>query len=735
MNYYAHTAPGGETAWQPLSDHLRNVASLARQFAEDARPGDTGLAQAAYAAGLLHDIGKYRSGFQERLRNPAQGGESTWHKQAGAAVAARQRWADIAFAILGHHGGIPDRDGVRDHIERGRPVLAEILATVQAEIPELRGLAGDNGLDASGGFSALRTRLLFSCLVDADWIDTSAFHAAAAGVPPESPPMRLDPSVLLSRVLAEIDRAADRCADPDMAKIRRCILNDALAAASAPTGIFTLTVPTGGGKTLASLAFALSHAAHRGLRRIIYVAPYLSILEQNAEVFRRALGDTLQGGIVLEHHSLTEPVGSGDTDATGSDRADRLAENWDAPVVATTSVQFFESLFSNQPGRCRKLHNIARSAIILDECQTLPPGLTAPTCNMLQQMAEYLGCTVVLCTATQPAWQRTEWLPAGIPSATEIASSPADLFNRLRRVRVEWPRLQDDPLDWLQVAELMARHSQVLCVVNTRKAAASVFALIRDMGHPAWHLSTNMCPAHRANVLNSIKSAIRQGRPCRVVSTQLVEAGVDLDFPVVLRELAPLDSIVQAAGRCNRERTLNRGGEPGGVVMVFNSREGNLPPSEWYRKGTGIVRDIFLGSGRTPCIDGTSHISEYYRRLLAGGDTDCHEILETKNKWAFAGVASSYRIIDQNTTPVIVARWEEAGKQIAELVEAVRQTGCRAAYRQLQRYTVNLNQSDWRTAGICCAKPDDAPGLNVCYLRYDPETGLQFDGTLGNCVL
>ena len=735
MKYYAHTLPGGETTWQPLCDHLREVALRARQFAEDARPGDAGLAQAAYAAGLLHDLGKYRSGFQERLRDSTQSGESTWHKQAGAAAAAERCWADIAFAILGHHGGIPDGCDVRGQSERGRPVWGEVKAVATAEVPELDSLAGDNGLRAAGDYDAIRTRLLFSCLVDADWLDTSAFHAAAAGLAPESPPIRLDPSLLLGRVFAEIDRVAGRCADPEMAKIRRCILDDALAVASAPTGIFTLTVPTGGGKTLASLAFALALAAHRGLRRIIYVAPYLSILEQNAEVFRRALGDTPQGGIVLEHHSLTEPVGSGGADATGSDRADRLAENWDAPVVATTSVQFFESLFSNQPSRCRKLHNIARSVIILDECQTLPPGLTAPTCNMLQQIREYLGCTVVLCTATQPAWQRTQWLPAGIPSTTEIASSPTDLFNRLRRVRVEWPNLQDDPLDWPQVAELMARHPQVLCVVNTRKAATSVFAHIRGMGHPAWHLSTNMCPAHRASVLHAVRSAIRQGQPCRVVSTQLVEAGVDLDFPVVLRELAPLDSIVQAAGRCNRERTLNRGGEPGGVVMVFNSREGNLPPSAWYRSGTGIVRNIFLGSGRTPCIDDTSHISEYYRRLLAEGDTDCREILEAKNKWAFAGIASSYRIIDQNTTPVIVARWQEAEKQIAELVEAVRQTGSRAAYRQLQRYTVNLNQSDWRTAGMCCAKPEDAPGLNVCYLRYDPETGLQFDGSLGNCVL
>jgi len=729
---YAHSYGGNTGDWQPLRDHLLNVACLTRRFAEEARPGDAGFAQAAYAAGLLHDLGKYRPGFQNRLHNSALRGESTWHSQAGAVEAAipARRWADVAFAILGHHGGIPDGSAIPEQVAGGRAALAECQAMAEADLPELRQLpTGDNGLSGANGYQELRTRLLFSCLVDADWLDTSAFYSRVGGFPLEPMPVTLDPGLRLQRLLAYATTLSQNCPEREMANIRREILDAALCNAQHSPGIFTLTVPTGGGKTLAALAFALAHAARHGLRRVIYVAPYLSILEQNASVFRRALGEGPDGGLVFEHHSLTKPEPAcGDEAEAG--HADRLAENWDAPIIVTTSVQIFESLFSNMPSRCRKLHNIARSVVILDECQTLPTGLSLPTCQMLQEVNSYLGCTIVLSTATQPAWQRDdERLPSGFASIREIAPSPSQLFERLRRVHVHWPQSGTPSLGWSEVAHRMADQRQVLCIVNTRSAASEIFLHLHRGGFPAWHLSTSMCPAHRMLVLAEIQRALVDGLECRVVATQLVEAGVDIDFPLVMREMAPLDSIIQAAGRCNRERRLNKGDLPGGEVQVFQSVDGNLPPDSWYRSGTAIVANEFIKQGRLPCIDNPHDIAEYYRRLMSGGNLDQKDICSMRRRFYFAEVAANYRIIDENTTSVVVAKWAPAADQISQLLRAVQHQHSRSAYRQLQRYSVNLYQHDWQVASQCCRLPEETPGLNVCDLPYDENLGLRIDGT------
>ncbi len=735
MTYYAHTSElsdgsrdPNQSKWQPLRQHLENVANLAKKFAQEARPGDTEFAQAAYAAGLLHDLGKYRREFQQMIQGVRPKGESTRHKQAGAAQAVRTRnkHFDVCFSILGHHGGIPDKADMAEGVKAGTAVAQAVASEAELDFPGLEAAIVGPGVALRGTDFDLRTRLLFSCLVDADWLDTSDFQARRKGWPIALPPPKLNAAHLLPNVLAYIAGRAEQCRNADVARIRAKVLASAQTAAALPPGVFSMAVPTGGGKTLSALTFALQHAAAHGLRRIIYVAPYLSIIEQNADVFRKALADSADG-LILEHHSLVEPGKDGKAmaDDPESDIAQRLAENWDAPIVLTTSVQFYESLFSNQPSRCRKMHNVARSVVILDECQTLPPGLTAPTCEMLEQASGYLGCSIVLCTATQPAWKRDPVrLPSGIANIRELAPNPAELFRQLKRVEVAWPKVGAPGLAWSEVAAEMAGHQQVLCVVNTRHAALDVYHALKQSGCSAVHLSTNMCPAHRLRVLDEIAATLQAGEPCRVISTQLVEAGVDLDFPVVLREMAPLESIVQAAGRCNREGLLDID-NGGGRVMVFRSQDGAMPPSHWYRNGAKIVEQDFLACGRPPHIDRPEDMAEYYRRLYPTGDLDSQNICPDRAGYNFRQVAESYRIIEDVTTPLVITTWEPARAEVENILVDLRRRPSRALYRRLQKFSVNVYEHDLRQMASACVM-NDPPGVNACSLPYDDALGLVF---------
>lgn len=706
------------------------MAKLARQFAKEARPEDSEFAQAAYAAGLLHDLGKYRPEFQRMIRGLQPKGESTRHKQPGAAQATKRKQFDVSFSILGHHGGIPDAPDMAEAANAGKLVAEAILPTAIEDCPALKEIDSGHVVEQRGLNFDIRTRLLFSCLVDADWLDTSDFQSRRGGwmAQPSSP--RFDASLLLQNVLAHIKTRAGQCRSPEVASVRAEVLAASQDAARKSRGVFSMTVPTGGGKTLSSLAFALAHAAANGLRRIIYVAPYLSIIEQNAAVFRAALGN-VPDDLILEHHCMAEPgeTGPSHADDSESEAGQRLAENWDAPIVLTTSVQFYESLFSNQPSRCRKLHNIARSVVILDECQTLPPGLTAPTCEMLEQAGGYLGCSILLCTATQPAWQKDPIrLPTGISDLREIAPNPAELFRRLKRVAVTWPQKDSAPLDWNQLAAEMSRYSQVLCVVNTRKAASEIYRELSRVGCAAIHLSTNMCPAHRLQVLKDVAATLRAGKPCQLISTQLVEAGVDLDFPVVMREMAPLESIVQAAGRCNREGILSPAAGQGGKVVVFRSTCGKMPQSSWYRNGAAVVEQDFLACGREPQIDLPAVMAEYYRRLYPTGDLDAQGIQKLRLHYGFQQVSRNYRLIEDATTPLVVATWEPARFEVEELLGELRRHPTRSAFRQLQKFTVNVREHELRQIASACIIGEPR-GVNVCSLPYDGALGLVIGGT------
>ncbi|MFO0824471.1 MAG: CRISPR-associated helicase Cas3' [Gemmataceae bacterium] len=706
---------------------MREVGTLAKGFAGALSSKSSPLAIAAEAAGLLHDLGKYRNEFQQYIRGGrVKGDPLTHHKQAGAARAFVARNAPIAFAIAGHHGGIPDLNDLKQSVvgPSGKAVAEQVWDAAVADCPELAGVSLAPPLfDPKDNLGAeLFTRLLFSCLVDADWTATGDFERRAHGRGEEPKTPELNPAGRLKCLLNFIEERAKQVGATEVARIREQVLKACLVAAEKKPGVFTLTVPTGGGKTLSGLAFALKQAEKHGLRRVIYVAPYLSIIEQNADVIRKALGVGQDDLDVFEHHSLAEPPGD-DTDEKAREAAARRAENWDAPLVVTTNVQFFESLFSNKPGRCRKLHNIAKSVILLDECQALPPGLVAPTCGMLKQVAEVMGSTIVLCTATQPAFDHAT-LKADRLVATEIIPAELDLFKSLKRVELQWPAGNDIRWSWSDVVERMAKEQSSLCVVNTKKAAKAVFDELkaRDM-KGVFHLSTAMCPTHRLEKLAAVRQRLKVGKPTYLVSTQLIEAGVDISFPVVLRELGPLEGIIQAAGRCNREGEIPNAG---GRVIVFRSEEMKMPPG-WYATGWDKVEQA-LGLNQPPQIDVPGDIREYYERLYNSGNLDEQGVIAKRRGFLFEAAAKAYELIDDAGQPVVTTTWKEHEDEIRNLIDRVRDITQprRAAFRALTRFQVNVRHWEiekLRSQGLIC---DLDPDLNLLgwFGEYSPDTGL-----------
>lgn len=735
-NFYAHSSPLGTpppAGWQCLREHLAGVARLSRKLAESTLID--GLPAAAEAAGWLHDLGKYREEFQRFIRGLSPQG-SKQHKEAGAAFAFERRNPLLAFAILGHHVGVPDPDEARNTVKKpdgdGLPVWNAIRDIALKECPELTELE----LSAVGSGTKepdLFIRLLLSCLVDADWTDTSEHERSVKGWAEYPTPPELQPAKRLAKLLAFIAERANstREKNPDLAHTRQQILDACLSKGDHPSGLFSLTVPTGGGKTLSGLAFALKHAASHNLRRVIYVAPYISILDQNADVIRKALGVTDGDLTVFEHQSLAEPAPFGPErvgDKLTYDqekqkaRAARRAENWDSPVVVTTNVQFFESLFSNKPGRCRKLHNIAKSVIVLDECQTLPPDLVKPTCQMLKHLTATLGCTVVLCTATQPAFDHASLGEHQLKATPIIAEAELKLFDRLKRVKLEWPKHRDERLTWSQVAGRMrAGNQSALCIVNTKLAALELYAVLQ--GLPAFHLSTSMCPKHRLAVLDAVKRRLHAKQLVYVVSTQLIEAGVDIDFPHVLREMAPLESIIQAAGRCNREGLIPNAG---GHVEVFRSEEGKIPPG-WYKKGREVLETQFLAAGSSPSVEDPADILDYFSRLYWQGELDKHNIVGMRTGLKFQSVADAYKLISEDSVPVVVATWKQHESEIERLLDALHAKPIRANFRALAPFQVNVFRHQLPKFNPLIEEWPDTD-FRVWRGKYEPEIGLVAEG-------
>lgn len=667
MDYYAHSISNAcKEHWQNLDTHLKEVAEQAAAFAQCFNSRD-----AAYVVGLLHDVGKYTTEFQRRLE-----GESLRvdHSTAGGKLLIDRLPKGIgklfAYIILGHHGGLPDGLSADDsclekRLKKTLPALQlpDNFKTPTVDILPIRLNHGIQGFQAS-----FWVRMLFSCLVDADYLDTEGFLS------PDKSLHRLGyPSieVLSARLQQYLGKLTSRAIPTRLNRLRAEILSHCNLAAEHKPGFFSLTVPTGGGKTLSSLSFALRHALKHDLQRVIYVIPYTSIIEQNASVFRQAVGD--EG--VLEHHSNYSP-------AEQDQRSDLAAENWDAPLVVTTSVQFFESLFNNRSSRCRKLHNVAKSVVILDEAQMLPPDVLLPCLEALRELVTNYGCSVVLCTATQPALGRSADFARGLDGVLEIIPEKEKYFRELERVHIQ--RL--GKVGTKELPELLLEHNKVLCVVNTRKEAADLFAKLNSHGG-AFHLSAAMCPAHRSAVLADIKRRLADpDSTCRLVSTQLIEAGVDIDFPVVYRALAGVDSIAQAAGRCNREGKLDNLGQ----VFVFDPEK--APPTGHLRQAAEAAQSVFR---HRDDILHPEAVFEYFSLLYwqRGSGLDAGRILDILEEgkaqclFPFREVAEKFTFIPDGSESVIIPWGPEVCRLVDELQTAEPD---RRFARRLQPFTVQV---------------------------------------------
>jgi CRISPR-associated endonuclease/helicase Cas3 len=736
--------------WQPLREHLLLVGRLAAHYARLAAPHDREFIRAARRAGLLHDLGKYRDEFQHRLREAAAGRPAPGapHAVFGAGALGNASW-DQALAVLGHHAGLhaffefPDKIRIADE--------ASTRALLERAHGDGSRLIGRLGAAAPGGHSAdrlrleLRQRLLFSCLVEADRCDSARFETGKLSGGPA-----LDAVSLLPRLLKFIAGKAATCPPGAVKECRAAVLAACLEAASLPQRLLTLPVPTGGGKTLSAMAFALKRAALRPgeVRRVIVVEPYLSIIEQNAAEYRAALGE----GAVLEHHSgdfadvtpvrqerrgpFTENEGSEayrpdeEDENANLDSSSRLAlarENWDAPIIVTTSVRFFETIFSNRPSDLRRLHNIARSVVILDEVQTLPRHLLAPLLSVMEGLSQDWGVHFVFSTATQPAFEKhaaatdddRRWSPG-----TLMPIIPEDLQKRLVRdlkrvAEPAWPRKGETwSLD--RQAETVLAEPRVLCILNTKRQVRKLFERLRGKadGHLI-HLSTRLCAAHRLEIIKCIRRILEcTNEPCRVISSQLVEAGVDLDFPAVLRALGPLDAIVQAAGRCDRGGRLTQlRGKPAGRLTVFEPEDGRSP----YPGPTSITRNMLGLEGMS--IHEPAVMRRYFHQLYEG-ELDGPNIQGLRRSLNFPAVSEAFALIDDRTRSVLVPY----GQGTAVIERLVRgEPPSRDLMRLAQRHQVGLYPNEFAEAErLGTIYPLDREGrLWACRAScYDSELGL-----------
>ena len=717
--YFAHsTEKRDKSDWQPLKTHLTNVAGIASEFAEEFHAEELG-----YTSGLLHDLGKYSLEFQKRLEGA---NNHVDHSTAGAIEAGKRYHKSfgliLAYIVCGHHGGMLNfGSSASGLIERLNKTGLPDYSSYQREIvfpDQTRFHVALNSPSEKTGFSiSFFTRILYSCLVDADSLDTENF------MNPEKSSIRgqYDSTERLHEKFERFMQGINsRAEDTPINRERRNIFNQCVEAGYLPPGFFTLTVPTGGGKTLSSMAFALEHSRKHNLKQIFYVIPYTSIIEQNAEVFRKIFGSRN----VLEHHSNFDPekIETGDID-TGKAALRLATENWDIPITVTTNVQFFESLFSNQRSRCRKLHNLAKSVIILDEAQMLPTGYLMPCLAALSELVRNYRTTVVICTATQP--KLNELLDKNL-QPREIVHSPDRLYELFRRVRVtDLGSLND-----VELSHHLNKNRQVLCIVNTRKHAKVLFEAFGHSGD-CYHLSARMCPAHRRKKIAEIRKLLKEGKDCRVISTQLIEAGVDIDFPVVYRAMTGIDSIAQAAGRCNREGKLGEG-----QVFVFKSNEKHGRATSWQRF-VAEVGEMALAGGKDPLS--LSTVSDYFRRLYRykeNGGLDEKKILpllEERSRdlaFPFEDVANAFRIIEEGTKDLIIPYDASARLKINYL----KATEFPWQYlRELQAYTVSIYPNEFQEMERMNAieTVDDRFYILKSCEDYSDETGLKLRSNAG----
>lgn len=775
--WVAHVRSDGQRLqWHSLDEHLNKVSALAADFA-----AEFGAAPWAALAGIWHDLGKYRVGFQRYIRQCGDpdahiegrvaGSEKT-HSAAGA-LWAQEYLAEVdkrsgpvvarvlAYLIAGHHAGLDNwfgalherfnrEDTIREKCDALAVAIPAAILKPSAALPDLNTIRTDQKDNIPGRF-ALWVRMLFSCLVDADFLDTERFmsqdkaEARSGFMPVDELEQRLT-----ERLTLMAQEVAARGEARSQVNLKRAeVLRACLAKAELPPGVFSLTVPTGGGKTLSSLAFALRHAVRHGKRRVIYAIPYTSIIEQTAGIFRSIFGDEN----VIEHHSNVE------VDDTQETARSRLAcENWDAPLIVTTNVQLLESLFASRTSRCRKLHNLVGSVIVLDEAQLLPVPYLQPVVDVLRLLVKDYGVTLVLCTATQPTLEsrngfdqarQLRGFAAG--EIREIVDDVAGLYGALERVRVHLPADLKTPSNWEQLAPQIAGHDAVLAVVGRRADARELYTRVKAEDRTGlWHLSGLMCAQHRSDTIADIKQALLARRQAlvagqkpasvRVISTQLIEAGVDLDVPVVYRALAGLDSIAQAAGRCNREGRLDKG-----EVHVF------VPPKP---APPGVLRMAeqatrILWEALPPEADpmGVERFADFFRRLYGDANLDAKDVCNLLRVGQIGDVnfrtaAERFRLIDEAEGATVFVRYKRDAddEAIDVLLNTLKKEGPqRWLLRKLQRYGVSIYQRDLqRLEALGDIEPlgGDFPGLYVQSfgndVLYDRVLGINVDGAPGD---
>lgn len=737
MTFYAHSGRSDDRAdWQGLVEHLDEVGRIARCMGSEIE-----LPRAAALAGQLHDLGKYDPAFDARLRG--EGGRVD-HSTAGGAIlkACAQTQAErsaadlLSYAILGHHAGLPDRRGPGGATVDARlngfnsahldPTWeTEVSFSLDGVIEECLGRIEGASPEHAAFDLSIAVRMIFSCLVDADFRDTEAFYAKieTRRIDRAWPRLRDIRTDLVARFDTYMHA---RPREGDVNELRRDILQYVRARAALPPGLFTLTVPTGGGKTLASLGFALDHAA-QGHRRIIYAIPFTSVIDQTAEVFRDVLG----AEHVLEHHSAIDEE---ERPREGRDKLRLAMEDWAAPVVVTTNVQLFESLFAARTSRVRKLHNIAGSIIVLDEAQTIPRHLLMPSIRMIDALTRHWGCTIVLCTATQPALGKTgkpepvHWLDL---EGRELAPDPPDLARHLRRTTLH----RAGPMDDAALVEALRSAPQGLVIVNSRKHALALFRAAQAAGLEGLvHLTTRRCAADRQGALSKVRRRLDPDdpKPCRVIATSLIEAGVDVDFPAVWRAEAGLDQIVQAAGRCNRE---GRRAPEDSVVTVFEAPD-NAPPSGI----AGLIGDMQRMVDKHDDLQSPAAMEAYFREIFwrVGDGLDRERIVKRFDMsndgtdFAFRSAAEDFRMIESGMAPVIVPFDDFAARKIKDL--KVRDIPSGVLARTLQPYIVQVPPRDREkliAAGRVVFEAPDLRGDQFAVLirdeLYNLEVGLVWE--------
>ncbi len=682
--FYAHSKDGElPERWQQLGKHLCKVAALSSTFSETLQSSPW-----SQAAGMLHDLGKAHPDFQTYLKQSGGIEQSEYDEQGTAshpnhsgagAILADEKWSNvigktIAYIVAGHHAGLPDWFGGRDSLsyrlasekkiaDAIRDYAEPLIESLPSQIYPPAFAMNCRNHDAVAYH--LWVRMLFSCLVDADFLDTEAFLDPARYACRPTFPSLQELQVRFNNQMNLMSRNAPPIA---INGTRAEILTACRSAAKQSPGLFSLTVPTGGGKTLSGTAFAIDHAIRYGKSRIVYVIPFTSIIEQTADVLRNYFGPEN----VVEHHSNIALEQEKELPSLTL-----AAENWDAPVIVTTSVQFFESLYAAKPGRCRKLHNLINSVVILDEAQLLPPEWLYPCVEAINRLASDYGVTVILSTATQPA------LPNLYETPREIIPDPAALYDKLKRTNIHFPKKINVPRDWPSLAAELCAHEQVLCIVNTR---SDCHALWKEMPQGTIHLSALMCGAHRSEIITKIRKRLPSGESCRVISTQLVEAGVDISFPVVYRALAGLDAINQAGGRCNRNGELP---EPGAVHVFVAPKP--APPG-LLRKGEDTTRELASSSGFIPDKPESfnRYFEKYYSSINDTGERWWRENLvkdvNPEGHVQFRTAGREFRLIKELSIPIIVLYGAND-----KLIQQLRFAGpSRQVMRALQRYTVNV---------------------------------------------